>query len=56
MGNVRNWGPAVLAAAVILLGPAIAFVMVVAVEILTDLVATAVSSIADLMPSRGGAS
>jgi hypothetical protein len=38
MGNVRNWGPAVLAAAVILLGPVIAFVIFLTVEMLTDLV------------------
>jgi uncharacterized membrane protein len=38
MGNVRNWAPAVLVAAVILLGPVIAFVIFLTVEMLTDLV------------------
>jgi hypothetical protein len=41
MGNVRSWASGVLVAALILLGPIIAFVMVVAAEILTDLVTKA---------------
>ena len=38
MSNLRNWASGALVAALILLGPIIAFVVVVAAEMLTDLV------------------
>jgi hypothetical protein len=41
MGNVRSWASGVLVAALILLGPIIAFVMAIAAEMLTDLVTKA---------------
>jgi hypothetical protein len=39
MSNVRNWALGLLLAALILSAPVIAFVMVVTVEMLTDLMA-----------------
>jgi hypothetical protein len=39
MSNVRNWALGLLLAALILFAPVIAFVMVVTVEMLTDLMA-----------------
>jgi hypothetical protein len=39
MSNVRNWTSSFIVAALILLAPIIAFVVVVAAEVLTDLVA-----------------
>ena len=39
MSNVRNWTSSFIVAALILLAPVIAFVVVVAAEVLTDLVA-----------------
>jgi hypothetical protein len=38
MSNIRNWVSGVLVAALILLGPVIAFVMIVTAEMVTDLV------------------
>ena len=38
MGNARNWASGVLVAALILLGPIIAFAVIVAAEMLTDVV------------------
>ena len=38
MSNIRNWASGVLVAALILLGPVIAFVMIVTAEMATDLV------------------
>jgi hypothetical protein len=38
MSNVRNWASGLVIAALILFGPIIAFVMVITVEMLTDLV------------------
>ena len=39
MSNVRNWASSFIVAALILLAPVIAFVVLVAAEMLTDLVA-----------------
>jgi hypothetical protein len=39
MSNVRNWASSFIVAALVLLAPIIAFVMVVTAEMLTDLVA-----------------
>jgi hypothetical protein len=41
MSDVRNWASGVLVAALILLGPIIAFIVVIAAEVLTDLVTRA---------------
>jgi hypothetical protein len=38
MSNIRNWAFGVLMAALILLGPVIAFLMIVTAEVVTDLV------------------
>ena len=38
MSNIRNWAFGVLVTALILLGPVIAFVMIVTAEMATDLV------------------
>ena len=38
MSNIRNWASGVLVAALILLGPVIAFVMIVTAEMVIDLV------------------
>jgi hypothetical protein len=39
MGNVRNWASSIITAALILLAPVIGFAVVVAAEMMTDLVA-----------------
>ena len=41
MDNVRNWASAVLVAGLVLLAPIVAFVVVITVEMLGDLVARA---------------
>jgi hypothetical protein len=53
MSNLRNWASGVLVAALILLGPILAFVVVIAAEMLADLVTRAGATV--IWPAVAGA-
>jgi hypothetical protein len=53
MSNLRDWASGVLVAALILLGPIIAFVVIVAAEMLTDLLMKVGATV--IWPAAAGA-